>query len=129
MPIRPPLHRPAGDRTKKARDKAHDGRRGSARQRGYTTAWDKARKVFLTEHPLCRYCEAHGLIVPATVVDHIKRHGGDAALFWDTDNWQPLCQPCHNSVKQSDERRGFIAGCDAGGRPVDPYHPWNRGSA
>jgi shikimate kinase len=44
----------------------------------------------------------------ATVVDHIKPHRGDQALFWDKNNWQPLCTHCHASLKQSAERRGSI---------------------
>ena len=43
---------------------------------------------------------------PATVVDHIKRHGGDEAKFFDSDNLQSLCSTHHNSVKQSEERTG-----------------------
>lgn len=50
-------------------------------------------------------CEAEGKATAATVVDHIVPHKGDQALFWDTDNWQPLCEPCHNSVKQREERQ------------------------
>jgi hypothetical protein len=34
---------------------------------------------------------------PATVVDHIIPHTGDPELFWDVDNLQGLCDPCHNS--------------------------------
>lgn len=33
----------------------------------------------------------------ATVVDHIKPHRGDKALFWDEHNWQPLCKKCHDT--------------------------------
>ena len=33
----------------------------------------------------------------ANVVDHIKPHRGDSALFWNTENWQSLCDKCHNS--------------------------------
>lgn len=32
----------------------------------------------------------------ASVVDHVIPHRGDKALFWDSDNWQPLCKPCHD---------------------------------
>ena len=41
---------------------------------------------------------------PATLVDHIIPHKGDQALFWDWRNWQSLCTPCHNRVKQRKER-------------------------
>jgi len=32
----------------------------------------------------------------AGVVDHIVPHKGDADLFWQRTNWQPLCKPCHD---------------------------------
>jgi 5-methylcytosine-specific restriction protein A len=99
--------------------------RPSAAQRGYGEAWRKARAGYLKSHPHCTMCARMGLEVAATVVDHIKRHGGDQALFWDKSNWQPLCQVHHDSTKQRDESRGYASGSDANGRPIDPAHPWN----
>ena len=49
---------------------------------------------FLEEHPLCAFCEMEGKEVPATVVDHIIPHRGDPAIFWDRNNWVPLCREC-----------------------------------
>ena len=34
--------------------------------------------------------------VTLTLVDHIVPHRGDQALFWDEQNWQPLCKSCHD---------------------------------
>ncbi|MBD3834017.1 MAG: HNH endonuclease [Brevundimonas sp.] len=82
-----------------ARAKAYDARRPTARQRGYDSAWNKARATFLTAHPRCAMCEQ-----PAAVVDHIKPHRGDRKLFWERSNWQPLCQHHHSSTKQRMER-------------------------
>jgi 5-methylcytosine-specific restriction protein A len=31
----------------------------------------------------------------ATILDHITPHRGIHRLFWDQDNWQGLCVPCH----------------------------------
>lgn len=84
------------DRERKA---AFDAVRPSARARGYTTAWDKARAAFLAKHPKCAKCGA-----PATVVDHVTPHRGDMKVFWDRTRWQPLCTHCHSSRKQSEER-------------------------
>jgi len=42
------------------------------------------------------HCQARGLVVVATIVDHIKPHRGDMVMFWDSSNWQPLCKPCHD---------------------------------
>lgn len=103
-------------------------RRPSARERGYTSAWDKARVDYLRKHPLCVKCKAKGRLRAATVVDHIKPHRGDDALFWDSGNWQSLCAPCHNADKQREER-GQPSACGLDGLPTDPRHPWNRGAA
>ena len=47
-------------------------------------------------HPLCAECQRHGRVTAATVVDHIIPHRGNMELFWDRDNWDSLCAPCHN---------------------------------
>lgn len=101
-------------------------RRGSARERGYTTRWDKARKTFLREHPLCRMCQGQGRVAAATVVDHIVPHRGDQALFWNTDNWQPLCKSHHDSAKQAEEAHGYSSEVGLDGWPLDQRHPANR---
>lgn len=91
---------------KRTEQKAHDARRGTAHERGYTGAWQKARAAYLRAHPLCVKHEARGEIVPATVVDHIVPHRGDKALFWDSANWQPLCKRCHD-IKTATEDGGL----------------------
>ena len=76
-------------------DYSADRLRGSAAERGYDGKWRKARARFLREHPLCVKCREQGKLTPATVVDHIIPHRGDPVLFWDENNWQPLCRDCH----------------------------------
>ena len=83
------------------RQRRHDAHRPSARERGYTGAWEEARRAFLALHPFCAFCG-----YTATVVDHITPHRGDMALFWDRANWQPLCKPCHDRRKQRLEAEG-----------------------
>ncbi len=73
-----------------------DRLRGGAAARGYDGRWQKARAIFLKQHPLCAFCQAEGKIVPATVVDHIIPHRGDQRLFWDQTNWESLCKECHD---------------------------------
>ena len=73
-----------------------DRLRGSAAERGYDAKWRRARKLFLQRHPLCANCLSQGIVTPATVVDHIVPHRGDHRLFWDEQNWQPLCKACHD---------------------------------
>ena len=70
--------------------------RGGADARGYNAEWRRARKAFLQKHPLCAECRKNGKLTPATVVDHIIPHRGDRKLFWDENNWQPLCKDCHD---------------------------------
>lgn len=72
-----PLHRPAPRQT--------------SRERGYSTAWEKASAAYLQKHPACVMCKG-----PANTVDHIVPHKGDKTLFWDADNWQPMCPRCHS---------------------------------
>lgn len=76
--------------------KNRDKYRGNAHQRGYNKQWQKARASFLDAHPFCAECLKNGRHTPATVVDHIIPHKGDKRLFWDRNNWQPLCASCHN---------------------------------
>jgi len=98
--------------------------RPSAVKRGYNSRWQKARATYLRSHPFCTECEKQGRTVPATVVDHIEPHRGDQELFWDKDNWQPLCKRCHDSHKQRLEKSGAVMGCDTSGMPLDPNHHW-----
>ena len=61
-----------------------------------TAAWQKMRLAQLQAEPLCRICSGAGRIVPATVVDHIRRHNNDVNRFFDAKNLQSLCKPCHD---------------------------------
>lgn len=56
--------------------------------------WRNAAKQWKREHPHCEHCKPR--LVKAYAVDHITPHGGNYELFWDPDNWQSLCQSCHN---------------------------------
>ncbi|WP_414155729.1 HNH endonuclease [Pseudomonas sp. BNK-43-a] len=80
--------------------------RESSTSRGYGYKWQQARAGYLAKHPLCIRCQARGLVVAATDVDHIVPHKGDMTVFWDRSNWQALCAPCH-SAKTAGEDGGF----------------------
>lgn len=82
--------------------KEYDKQRGSARQRGYDKAWEKARSSYLATHPLCEDCDKRGLVEPAVMVHHIKplSEGGKRL---DPDNMQALCNRCH----ERQHGRGF----------------------
>jgi len=59
--------------------------------------WKALRARVLKEEWLCAECRRR-----SEVVDHIERHRGDKALFFDRCNLQALCTQCHNK-KSSDE--------------------------
>ena len=84
----------------------HRGDRESSSRRGYDRKWQKARKRFLSAHPLCAECMRKNppKYVKATVVDHIVPHRGNPVLFWDEGNWQPLCKPCHDNKTWNEDK-------------------------
>jgi len=91
-----PEHAALAEKRRQQQRAQYDKRRESAAKRGYGRKWQEAREGFLSRNSLCVACKQRGRIEPATVVDHIKPHRGDMALFWDRSNWQALCERCHN---------------------------------
>ncbi len=73
--------------------------RGTASERGYGVDWQALRKLVLKRDPTCKKCNER----KSSHADHKvpKRLGGTD----DPSNLQGLCFHCHNSVKQSEERR------------------------
>lgn len=106
MPQRPALFRPPGSKPKAEVEREADARRGSARDRGYDTRWDKARRGYLLAHPVCEYCRLEGRISAATLVDHLYPHRRFEGVFWCAEWWVASCKPCHDGPKQSVERIG-----------------------
>ena len=82
------------------RAKQAERARPSARERGYDGRWERERAAYLRHHPLCQCGRS------ASHVDHIIPHKGNARLFWNRSNWQPMCHPCH-SRKTATEDGGF----------------------
>lgn len=73
----------------------------------HSARWKRASAAFKVAHP---FCVNHDKGIPTCtlvtdVTDHRIPHEGDAALFWDRANWQPMCASCH-SVKTAAEVRG-----------------------
>lgn len=98
VPSRPATYRPLGHRPRV-------DARPTARQRGYDWRWQEYARQFLKEHPLCARCEAAGRTTAAAVVDHITPHRGNAALFDDAANHQPLCKRCHDRKTATEDRQ------------------------
>ncbi len=73
-----------------------------------TVRWKRLRKYQLIREPLCREClkQKPPIVMQAYVADHIKPHKGDYDLFYDIENLQSLCTPCHNS-KTAKQDGGF----------------------
>lgn len=72
-------------------------KRESATKRGYNYRWQKESRRWLAVNPLCVECKSEGRLTPATCVDHIKPHRGNMQLFWESSNWQGLCDQCHTA--------------------------------
>ncbi len=66
--------------------------------------WLKLRQVILLRDLYqCQMCGRIG--TQGMVVDHVRPHRGDEALFWAETNLQVLCSsPCHSKHKQALER-------------------------
>lgn len=81
---------------RKPRQAAYDDTRGTASQRGYDRHWQRIRRAFLVEHPLCAACERAGRVSVATDVHHkiARRNGGSDA----PENLEPLCHACHSRI-------------------------------
>ena len=85
-----------------------------------TTRWHRRRLTQLRREPLCRYCQAGGYVVPATVADHVVPHRGDAHLFWHGP-LQSLCAQHHSRTKQAEEGGRLVPQVGLDGYPVgDP---------
>ena len=101
--------------------------RGSASASGlYGTRWRKLRRAYLHLHPLCVMCKADGYVRAATELDHIVKHNGNRALFYDTGNLAGLCSDHHRGFKAKQERSGRVSQCDLRGNPVSTDSHWNR---
>ena len=82
-------------------DKQIDARRGTARERGYDTKWEKFRAWFLQQpgNQYCRRCfEQEGKMALVEVVHHIIPISERPDLRLVEDNCQPLCRNCHERI-------------------------------
>lgn len=83
------------------RARAHD----PARKLYHTARWLALRKIMLATHPLCAECRRQGRVTVATEIDHIKPHKGDLFGFFEIQNLQPLCKPCHSRKTAREDGR------------------------
>ena len=77
------------------------------------------RLLHLSANPLCILCNEHGRVTAATVVDHIRPHKGDEQLFFNPDNLQSLCAPCHDGPVQQMEQGTYQPHVGIDGWPIE----------
>ncbi len=105
--IKPRLGRSIGDEQSRYQDRDE---RKPWRKWYKTTRWQRLRlSVFERDLFTCQMCGKIESNTSQLVADHSKPHRGDAMLFWSASNIQCLCKPCHDTEKQSHERRNAIA--------------------
>lgn len=66
--------------------------------------WQRLRREFLTDHPLCEACKAKGYVTAADTVHHIvevdsaTREQEAIDLCFSPSNLQALCRQCHSDI-------------------------------
>lgn len=107
VPTRPETFRPHHYQTPSERKADVDKRRGSSAQRGYDAKWQRLRRRYLMQHPLCECddCKASGAFTPAEVVDHIKsiKERPDLRLEWS--NLRSMSKAHHD--RRTAKEQGF----------------------
>ncbi len=73
-----------------------------------STAWRKSRRGYIdTVGGLCERCKTKGLFVPGKVVHHKKyiseSNIDDVSITLDWNNFEYLCQDCHNMEHHANE--------------------------
>lgn len=114
-PLRPCRHPGCRELTRDGYCPKHKPKRAARRASAEWHSWyslsiwtDDLRPAQLLREPWCRECARRGVRTRATVVDHVKPHKGDWALFISPLNHQSLCEHCHNrktAREMAEERR------------------------
>jgi len=65
--------------------------------------WQAIRRRHLSLYPLCAHCLEQKRPVPATDVDHVLPHRGDAHIFWH-GALQSLCHGCHSRKTRAEQQ-------------------------
>ena len=96
----------------------------------YTKTWKHLRKLALTRDGYrCQHKGCGKMLTSgrrwrnSAVVHHLQPHRGDLDLFYDLDNLQSVCWPCHSGDIQSGEALGYDTQIGDDGWPIDPNHP------
>jgi len=90
----------------KTKQRDYDKIRGTRTERGYDNRWLK-ESLYFRKDKVCIHCDKKGVAKMSQCTDHIIPVSGPKdPLFWNTDNWQPLCHECH-SIKTAKEDGAF----------------------
>jgi 5-methylcytosine-specific restriction enzyme A len=101
MPMSPPVACPCGGRRiggkcDRCGPRKRPDERKSAAQRGYDYQWQRFRKQYLALNPLCKDCQAIGIVKGATDIHHIEKLCDHPDLKYDDSNLMPLCKMHHD---------------------------------
>lgn len=117
-PLRPCRHPGCRELTRDGYCPKHKPKRATRRESAEYHGWyslpvwtDDLRPAQLLREPWCRECAKRGVRTWATVVDHVKPHRGDWAMFIDRGNLQSLCKRCHDrktATEQAEKRRSEL---------------------
>lgn len=109
MPKRIPTHRPKGRQSRKEKNAEYDKARNEdeTRKKYQTNQWRTLRIHVLHRDPYCvrHMAQTPPMRVPSTTVNHIKKARDFPELFFDINNLEGVCAPCHSSDIQAEERR------------------------
>ena len=70
--------------------------------------WQKLRKIYYSNNPLCENCLLHNAVVKGVIVDHVIEINDGGAVY-DYNNLRTLCISCHNTTttEQRQKRNGL----------------------
>lgn len=88
------------------RKQASNRRRGTASQRGYNKRWERTRRAYLGQYPMCE-CGCGRI---ATVVHHLDGQGPNGPRGHDPTNLQALAKVCHDRVTAQQQPGGWHKG-------------------
>lgn len=80
-----------------------------------TARWKQLRlHVFIRDHFTCQWkgCGKLEGKPSQLVAHHVRRHKGNANLFWDEANLITVCKACHDGPIQAEEARAAALGLD-----------------
>lgn len=110
MPKRTKTFRPKNAPTRKEQNAAYDARRADdeVRKLYASKRWRAVRLLVLERDPYCKRCETRGIVTPSDTANHkdkgARRH---PERFFDMDEIEGVCAPCHSGEIQAEERQKY----------------------